>query len=79
MKGQSWNGDAVRSVLSFGFKLTWIIPHARVRHVGGIDWPKLRNQGFKFVVFDKDNTLTAPFHPLITLPHVQARYSYYIV
>ena len=35
--------------------------HLVISDISEIDWQKLHSQGFKFVIFDKDNTLTAPY------------------
>ncbi|KAI4319711.1 hypothetical protein MLD38_033280 [Melastoma candidum] len=37
------------------------LPHVMVRDVGHVDWGELKRRGFKGVVFDKDNTITAPY------------------
>ncbi|KAL3702066.1 hypothetical protein R1sor_020088 [Riccia sorocarpa] len=37
------------------------IPHVSVPDISWIDWKALRDRGFEAVVFDKDNTLTAPY------------------
>ena len=37
------------------------LPHAHVRDIGELDFAKLRAAGCRGVVFDKDNTLTAPY------------------
>ena len=37
------------------------VPHVSVPDIRWIDWKALRTAGFEAVVFDKDNTLTAPF------------------
>ncbi|CAI8597753.1 unnamed protein product [Vicia faba] len=37
------------------------LPHISVRDIRYIDWAALRRKGFKGVVFDKDNTITAPY------------------
>ena len=47
-----------------------LVPHLRVKSIAHLDFHKLRNQaGIKYVVFDKDNTLTLPYersvHPSI--------------
>ena len=39
----------------------WLLPHLRVQHVGEVDWRALANAGFKGCIFDKDNTITAPY------------------
>ncbi|KAK4484574.1 hypothetical protein RD792_007158 [Penstemon davidsonii] len=38
-----------------------VIPHVTVPDIRSIDWAELKNRGFKGVVFDKDNTITAPY------------------
>lgn len=42
-------------------KRQWLVPHFSVADMRCIDPEKLREYGFKGVVFDKDNTLTAPY------------------
>ncbi|XP_027344486.1 uncharacterized protein LOC113856941 isoform X1 [Abrus precatorius] len=37
------------------------LPHISVPDIRYIDWAELRRKGFKGVVFDKDNTITAPY------------------
>ena len=37
------------------------LPHIAVPDIRYIDWAELRRKGFKGVVFDKDNTITAPY------------------
>ncbi|XVF58538.1 hypothetical protein PTKIN_Ptkin07bG0074200 [Pterospermum kingtungense] len=37
------------------------LPHVAVPDIRFIDWNELRRRGFKGVVFDKDNTITAPY------------------
>ncbi|CAM6095941.1 unnamed protein product [Calypogeia fissa] len=37
------------------------IPHVSVPDISWIDWKALRMRGFEGVLFDKDNTLTAPY------------------
>lgn len=37
------------------------LPHVLVRDIRSIDWVELRKSGFRGVVFDKDNTITAPY------------------
>lgn len=39
----------------------WVMPHVSVPDIRYIDWAALRRKGFEGVVFDKDNTLTAPY------------------
>lgn len=38
-----------------------VIPHVAVPDIRYIDWTELKRRGFKGVVFDKDNTITAPY------------------
>ncbi|GLT37406.1 hypothetical protein SLA2020_117240 [Shorea laevis] len=45
------------------------LPHVKVPDVRYIDWNELRRRGFKGVVFDKDNTITAPYS-LTLYPHL---------
>lgn len=37
------------------------VPHISVPDIRWVDWKALRDRGFEGVVFDKDNTLTAPY------------------
>lgn len=37
------------------------LPHISVPDIRYVDWAELRRKGFKGVVFDKDNTITAPY------------------
>ncbi|XP_060672836.1 phosphatidylglycerophosphate phosphatase 1, chloroplastic/mitochondrial isoform X3 [Ziziphus jujuba] len=37
------------------------LPHVAVPDIRHIDWVELRRRGFQGVVFDKDNTITAPY------------------
>ena len=36
-------------------------PHYSVKDISEIDWSALKSNGIKYVVFDKDNTLTIPY------------------
>lgn len=67
---QSFNLDAVMYFPWARFvKKSLAIPHFSVKDISKIDPEKLKSYGFKGLVFDKDNTLTAPYvnqiHPLI--------------
>ena len=59
---QSFNLDAV---LYFPwarlFRKSLAIPHFSVKDISKIDPKKLRAYGFRGLVFDKDNTITAPY------------------
>lgn len=60
--GQRFNWEGIlcfSSVLSRDQHL--VLPHVAVRDVRHIDWAELQRRGFKGVVFDKDNTITAPY------------------
>jgi len=37
------------------------IPHVRAKDISEIDFVKLHSYGVRFIVFDKDNTLTNPY------------------
>lgn len=47
------------------------IPHITVTDITCIDWAAMRAAGLVGVVFDKDNTLTAPYAPTVS-PHLSA-------
>ncbi|KAL1567311.1 Phosphatidylglycerophosphate phosphatase 1, chloroplastic/mitochondrial [Salvia divinorum] len=44
------------------------IPHVSVPDIRYIDWAELKERGFKGVVFDKDNTITAPYSMSLWAP-----------
>jgi len=44
------------------------LPHVSVQDIRWLDWAELRRAGFRGVVFDKDNTLTAPYAPALWPP-----------
>mmetsp|Transcript_3025 Transcript_3025/g.4321 ORF Transcript_3025/g.4321 Transcript_3025/m.4321 type:complete len:279 (+) Transcript_3025:96-932(+) len=69
----SWAGQSVNipGILSFGRVLvnpSIAIPHISVPHISYLNFETLHQIGIRAVVFDKDNTLTAPYvdeiHPL---------------
>lgn len=45
-----------------------VIPHVSVKDVRHIDWAELKKNGFQGVVFDKDNTITAPYSLALWAP-----------
>ncbi|CAN8254243.1 unnamed protein product [Cochlearia groenlandica] len=45
-----------------------VLPHVSMKDLRYIDWDELKRKGFKGVVFDKDNTLTAPYSLAIWPP-----------
>ncbi|KAK4749826.1 hypothetical protein SAY87_027275 [Trapa incisa] len=60
--GQRFNwGGIVCSVSVFTRDPHIALPHVSVPDIRYIDWAELRRRGFKGVVFDKDNTITAPY------------------
>jgi predicted HAD superfamily phosphohydrolase YqeG len=42
-----------------------VVPHFRVPDIRSINWAALKARGCRGVVFDKDNTLTAPYAPSV--------------
>jgi phosphatidylglycerophosphatase GEP4 len=38
-----------------------LVPHQKVASVAAIDFNQLHKSGIRYIVFDKDNTLTAPY------------------
>ena len=61
MKGQSWNSAAVKTLGRVARRPSLAVPHVRVAHAGQVDWAALHAAGIRGVVFDKDNTITAPY------------------
>ncbi|OWM78764.1 hypothetical protein CDL15_Pgr002935 [Punica granatum] len=60
--GQRFNWEGiVCSMAVFTRDRHLALPHVSVSDVRYIDWAELRRRGFKGVVFDKDNTITAPY------------------
>ena len=59
---QSLNLAAIRTTVRVIFREPALaLPHAHVRDISELDFAKLRAAGCRGVVFDKDNTLTAPY------------------
>lgn len=52
----------------FGVNTQYAIPHVEVPDIRWVDWRALRAAGFKACVFDKDNTLTAPYEKRVHPP-----------
>lgn len=71
MVGQWWNGAAVFAGLRYALlRPSLLMPTFQSETLARVDWPKLKEvHGIEFVVFDKDNTLTAPYalelHPSV--------------
>ena len=61
MKGQLWNGSAVRLFRFVLKKPSLMIPSMTVSSIKNINFEDLQRNKFKVLVFDKDNTLTAPY------------------
>ncbi|KAJ4885012.1 haloacid dehalogenase (HAD) superfamily protein [Raphanus sativus] len=67
--GQRINVEGIVSSVSVIVKdRHLVLPHVSVRDLRYIDWGELKRKGFKGVVFDKDNTLTAPYSLAIWPP-----------
>ena len=37
------------------------VPHVKAKSVKSINWKNMRSLGIKYLIFDKDNTLTRPY------------------
>ncbi|CAL9042778.1 unnamed protein product [Musa banksii] len=60
--GQLFNREGAASLLSVAASEPRLaLPHLSVPDIRWVDWPALHRLGFRGVVFDKDNTLTAPY------------------
>ena len=59
--GQYLNLKGIKNALSLVTRPELLVPHLHVASVEEIDWPLLKKQGYRHVVFDKDNTLTLPY------------------
>ncbi|XP_064982853.1 phosphatidylglycerophosphate phosphatase 1, chloroplastic/mitochondrial-like isoform X2 [Musa acuminata AAA Group] len=60
--GQLFNREGAASLLSVAASEPRLaLPHLSVPDIRWVDWPTLHRLGFRGVVFDKDNTLTAPY------------------
>ncbi|KAJ3178532.1 hypothetical protein HDU85_005139 [Gaertneriomyces sp. JEL0708] len=65
---QSFNGSSLAFLPRVLLNPSLLIPHVTVPSVNYINFPALRASGIKAVVFDKDNTLTAPYVDTIHSP-----------
>ncbi|CAM9630032.1 unnamed protein product [Pylaiella littoralis] len=67
--GQSFNPQAVSSITRVIRHPALAVPHLSLTHIGQLDFEGLKAMGCKGIIFDKDNTLTAPYddtaHPLV--------------
>lgn len=60
--GQYFNLQAIKLLLiSLLTNRKLFNPHVRAKSVKNIDYKKLRESGIRYVIFDKDNTLTLPY------------------
>ncbi|KAJ1698401.1 hypothetical protein LUZ63_006913 [Rhynchospora breviuscula] len=60
--GQRFNPAGILFTVSVALRQPHLfLPHLSVRDMRSIDWAALRQVGFRGVVLDKDNTLTAPY------------------
>lgn len=60
--GQRFNFEAIISSAMVVVKDRHLaLPHVAVPDIRYIDWAELHRRGFRGVVFDKDNTITAPY------------------
>ncbi|RCV27721.1 hypothetical protein SETIT_5G347600v2 [Setaria italica] len=67
--GQRFNPAGVAAVASVAASEPRLaLPHVSVQDIRWLDWAELRRAGFCGVVFDKDNTLTAPYAPALWPP-----------
>ncbi|TVU34823.1 hypothetical protein EJB05_16675, partial [Eragrostis curvula] len=67
--GQRFNPTGIAAVASVAVSEPRLaLPHLSVQDIRWLDWAELRRAGFRGVVFDKDNTLTAPYAPAIWPP-----------
>ncbi|KAL6570832.1 hypothetical protein OROGR_000382 [Orobanche gracilis] len=67
--GQRINVEGVASSIGILSKDRHLaIPHVTVPDIRHINWAELKNRGFEGVVFDKDNTITAPYSLCLWAP-----------
>ena len=44
------------------FHREYFRPHLQVKNINYVNFQKLHQCGIRYIVFDKDNTLTLPYH-----------------
>lgn len=54
------NLSGVVAILAVIFRPSLVVPHVQVPDIRHLDWEALHANGVRFLVFDKDNCLTAP-------------------
>ncbi|KAJ2720565.1 hypothetical protein GGI07_004529 [Coemansia sp. Benny D115] len=59
--GQSLNVSGLRFALQMLWRPQLLVPHITVPDMRLIPFEKLRDSGIRYMVFDKDNCLTAPY------------------
>eukprot|EP00026_Physarum_polycephalum_P015134 Phypoly_transcript_15756.p1 GENE.Phypoly_transcript_15756~~Phypoly_transcript_15756.p1 ORF type:complete len:217 (+),score=26.30 Phypoly_transcript_15756:80-730(+) len=70
---QSFNSNALGYLVRVLRNKSLVIPHFSTRDISYISFTNLKKAGIKGIVFDKDNTLTAPYAPQI-YPTLQTAY-----
>jgi phosphatidylglycerophosphatase GEP4 len=58
---QSFNFPAIRNLLTLFKQPSLILPHISLNNLSELDVERLKAKGIKYIVFDKDNTLTRAF------------------
>jgi phosphatidylglycerophosphatase GEP4 len=58
-------GVSLFAGMAFTSSKALAIPHVEVPDIRWVDWRALKRAGFKACVFDKDNTLTAPYETTV--------------
>ncbi|KAJ1648529.1 hypothetical protein J3B02_000124 [Coemansia erecta] len=58
---QSFNPAGIRSALTLLRRPYLLVPHMAVSDIRAIPFDQLHQHGIKYMVFDKDNCLTAPY------------------
>jgi len=61
-------GISLFAGMAIGRNQALAIPHVEVPDIRWVDWRALRAAGFRACVFDKDNTLTAPYETRVHPP-----------
>lgn len=61
MKGQNWNGAAIRALFRVFLDPSLCLPHARAPTLSYICPIALKTAGIRGIVLDKDNTVTSPY------------------
>ncbi|KAJ3417357.1 hypothetical protein HDV05_004822 [Chytridiales sp. JEL 0842] len=72
MKGQNKNVPGILATFHLLVNPSLAVPHLTVPDIRHIPFKRLRETGLKAIVFDKDNTLTAPYVNEIHPPFQEA-------